>query len=99
MAYKVHIIDTTTGEGRDHLLPELNWFHEDGTGSEFLWTEGNFGCDCNRALEWIRASGREPTEEEFDATPCGKGRYRVTHAELPDGRRVEIDGPTDRTST
>lgn len=91
MSYQVKIIDTKTGEARMHTM-DLNWFHEDGAGSEYWWTDGNFGCDCNRGLEFIRASGREPTDEEFEQIVCNQGRYRVPFAVLDDGRRIVIDG-------
>lgn len=37
------------------------------------WTEGNGGCDCNRELEFLRATTGEPQHDP----PCGNGRYTV----------------------
>lgn len=41
------------------------------SGIKFQWTDGNFGCDCNRALFFARA-GKEPDPE----IKCGH-TYRV----------------------
>ena len=50
----------------------------------FFWTEGNFGCDCNRQLEFERA-GSEP---EDDDPTCGDDRYELISLELNDGREL-----------
>lgn len=77
------------------LQLDLDWGDGDGHGQIYWWTDGNYGCDCNRALEWIRATGREPTDEEYDAADCspfdGPQRYVVDFVELPDGQRIPID--------
>lgn len=94
MAYEVEIIDTATGERRVAKIP-YEWGSDDGDAH--WWTEGNFGCDCNRGMVFDKAGGQEPGEH-----PCwsasGKNRFRVTFAHLPDGRKVEIDGepPSER---
>ena len=49
---------------------------EDG---DFIWTEGNYACDCNRFLFFERAGGREPGDDEG---PCGHTGYTLL---LPDG--------------
>lgn len=40
--------------------------------STFIWEDGNFRCDCNRALFFARAKGIE--EEDVD---CGHELYRL----------------------
>lgn len=60
----IYITDNTTGESRLHTE---DW-HDD-----FIWSEGNFACDCNRALFFARAGG----EDDTDKTPCGESRYSV----------------------
>lgn len=47
----------------------------------FMWTEGNYGCDCNRALFFAHAAG----EEDPDVA-CGEGLYSVQIVEV--GGRV-----------
>lgn len=62
--------------------------------SVFWWTEGNFGCDCNRGSSFLRAGGPGPADDphwnnvDFD---CGDTAYSVLYCELADGRRVPID--------
>lgn len=41
--------------------------------SEFMWSDGNYSCDCNRELLFSRA--RE--EDEPDNTDCGDHRFSV----------------------
>ncbi len=38
----------------------------------YMWTDGNYGCDCNRYLMFQRAAD----EDESDIK-CGHGRYMV----------------------
>jgi hypothetical protein len=44
-------------------------------GTVFWWTEGNFGCDCNRHLAFEYAFGNEiEDDEEFQ---CGHEKYTL----------------------
>lgn len=61
--YTVFITDTTTGETRERVYTDLGDWDE---GSEYWWTDGNFGCDCNRALEYGRAAGIDWNDDH----PC-----------------------------
>ncbi|CAN5816701.1 hypothetical protein BH20PSE1_BH20PSE1_01400 [soil metagenome] len=81
--YRVLLRNNQTGEERWFQDP-LPW--EDHT--EFMWTEGNYACDCNRHLSFERAGGREPADEEGK---CGTERYTALYAEFPDGARVPLD--------
>jgi hypothetical protein len=56
MTYSVAIRKNETGEVRICEM-EVPW----GETSLFWWTEGNFGCDCNRELLFERASEQEMT--------------------------------------
>lgn len=84
--YTVEIVDTQTGERR-RSFQNVDW--GDDEGSLFWWTEGNMSCDCNRGDAFKRE--REEPDKESTCN-VGPNRYRVTHAELSDGRRVVIDG-------
>lgn len=64
-------------------MGEVKW--EDG--SEYWWTDGNMGCDCNRHLEFNRALGKEPDED----IACGSKNYLVTKVIIEDGSVVLID--------
>ena len=64
---------------------DLEWCDE---SSVFMWTEGNYGCDCNRSLFFYGV----PPDHEIES-PCGEGRFTVLFAELPNGTRVVLDPP------
>jgi hypothetical protein len=58
-------------------------------GLEYIWTEGNYACDCNRELFFRRALGETPGSDlrEFH---CGDGvRYALDWLEV-DGERVPL---------
>lgn len=48
---------------------EYDW----SPGSEFNWSEGNYSCDCNRALFFRRAGNEEVGANLI----CGEGKYYV----------------------
>ena len=90
MSYVARIRKVATGEERA-IRVNLDW--EDH--SSFWWSEGNYGCDCNRFLEFEYADGREP--EDGEEEKCGEGSYIVVSITVPDGRvvysePVPIDG-------
>lgn len=68
--YAAHIRNNATGEVR---VRQEEWTHEgwDGpaSGVHFFWTDGNFGCDCNRAIWWH-------DDGNIDRT-CGSGKFSV----------------------
>ena len=84
MMYKVLIRNNETKEERLRFI-ESDW--EDI--SLFYWTEGNFGCDCNRALQF--ASAKNEDDEKAWGQPCGRTKYSVLWAELPSGEKIIID--------
>ena len=43
--------------------------------SEYMWSDGNYSCDCNRSLFFARATGGEVGLEESE--DCGNASYRV----------------------
>lgn len=86
MKYKVAIRNNSTKEIRIRDMGDIPW----GDSSEFWWTDGNFGCDCNRELEFLRA-GNEEKETSIDEVRCGEDRYSVLYAELEDGTKIIID--------
>jgi len=84
MSYLVKIKKNETGEIRECKM-EFDWFKENGD-DYFWWTEGNFGCDCNRHNEFRRANG-----ESWQDIECSSHLYTVIEAILPDGTRIPID--------
>ncbi|MHC4370403.1 MAG: hypothetical protein ACYSW8_22560, partial [Planctomycetota bacterium] len=57
-------------------------------GSDFWWTDGNMGCDCNRHLEFERAGGEDP---DLDDAVCGSDLYSVIEIIFPDGDSLRIE--------
>ncbi len=88
MSYVAVIRRNSDGLVRE--CPQTTDWHDadaDGAGSDlFWWTDGNGGCDCNRANFFARAGG-EPDPDEV----CGETNYRVIEFRLPDGRVVPCD--------
>lgn len=82
VSYSVFIRNNQTGEVRKHIM-DLPW----DENSYYWWTEGNFGCDCNRDNEFRRA-GNEPI---LDEPPCGDKRYSVLKVVLETGEEIKID--------
>ena len=74
------IRDTQTGEERTHIDEGFEFIkggEEFPGGSDYMWREGNYRCDCNRALFFARAGG----EPEPDDPPCGEGRFVIVSPE------------------
>ncbi|MDE2100575.1 MAG: hypothetical protein KGL39_25250 [Patescibacteria group bacterium] len=75
MAYIAIIRKNETGEIR-RCSVDMEWEGQ----SMFWWTEGNFGCDCNRELMWLRSNDEDEPEE----TTCGDSALDVLGIELGD---------------
>jgi hypothetical protein len=59
----VKIRNNNTGEIRDYLTTGI-WDEEENCLALYIWKEGNFSCDCNRAIFF----------KDSDET-CGDTRY------------------------
>ncbi len=79
--YTVAIRKNDTGEVRQHQ-EKRDW----DDGNHFLWRrhEGNYGCDCNRELFWLRAGGVEDPD-----SCCSVDRFDIMQIELPDGTKMD----------
>lgn len=74
------IVNNATGEIRRYA----DEWHD---GSEYLWTEGNYACDCNRALFFAAAALDDEPERS-----CGETAYSVPFAILENGEIMDVDG-------
>jgi hypothetical protein len=83
MTYRVAIRNNTTGETRIHV-DSFDW----DDAADYLWTEGNFCCDCNRALLFARAGG----DPDPKCRQCGHDAFSALYVELPSGERIELEG-------
>lgn len=45
---------------------------DDGYEVRYIWSDGNYGCDCNRHMFFDRVDGRQ--EEDYE---CSDGLYSV----------------------
>ena len=79
--YAVTLKKTSTGEIRKHIAPDENWFD-----AEFMWTDGNYSCDCNRALYFARAAGEDDTEAWEQK--CGDSAYKMISVVDGDGEVI-----------
>lgn len=50
---------------------------DDGSFNDFVWSDGNFACDCNRHDFFERAAGVELSDEESENVPCGDDRFTI----------------------
>lgn len=80
------ITDTWTGETREAPVH----FHIPDTEeiSDYLWSEGNYACDCNRGLFFSGESGE-----------CGESRYTVRITDKLTGDLLYEDAPQSETSS
>lgn len=80
--YKILIKNNQTGETVDCSSKEDDSFFErDEDSTEFWWSEGNMGCDCNRELHFYRYKGLEPEDTE-----CSDDRFSVKITRLKDNK-------------
>ncbi len=72
----VKIRNNTTGEIVDH--PDVGNFDEDGF-IDFIWSDGNYSCDCNRYLFFHRAKSFDNPcgNETYSIRPCGYETYSI----------------------
>jgi hypothetical protein len=80
MSYKVTIRNNQNGEVRE-INEDRSW--EDH--SHWFWTEGDYGCDCNRYVVW------NDYQQEDEDPPCGHTLFTVQHVTLPTGEVIKID--------
>lgn len=52
--------------------------YESVDSAAFMWTEGNYSCDCNRHLFFERAFGNDPPL----GGECSDGRYVVVEPDF-----------------
>jgi hypothetical protein len=60
-----------TGETRERES-SIRWFNGDDGPHTYNWEDGNFSCDCNRAMFFAAAAG-EPDPD----VPCSNGLFSV----------------------
>lgn len=69
VSINVHIRRNADGATRIYPFPEHGW---DTDGSNFIWSEGNYACDCNRASFFARSIGEEDPDRS-----CGDKAFSI----------------------
>lgn len=64
---------------RNNATGEIRTVRFDFEYDEYSWTDGNFGCDCNRSDFFAEAGG----EEVDDQSPCGEHRFTAIGIDWP----------------
>jgi hypothetical protein len=85
------IRNNATGEVREYN--GSNAILDDGQAepSEWIWSGGNYSCDCNRRLFFGYAAGEKPGD--IDDDNCGDGKFSVQVLNPVDGRAYYYEFP------
>jgi hypothetical protein len=83
MLVDVHIRNNVDGETHIYKTSETT----DLGVLDYGWSDGNYGCDCNRHLFFWRAVGQEPGDDML----CGDERYTVWITRQDTGELVYSD--------
>jgi hypothetical protein len=81
VATVVEIRDNATGVVREYQDESILMDDEEAPDS-YIWEEGNYSCDCNRRLFFLRAAN----EDEDFGINCGDGAYAVRVRNKQNGR-------------
>lgn len=96
--YDVYIKEIATGEEiiykqQVYAHHGKSMFDENGEFKDFFWwTDGNCGCDCNRAIHFDRTKGIK-IDESTESGPrykCGDNRFTIKKI-ICEGREIAID--------
>jgi hypothetical protein len=80
MSFTIILKHVPSGEERE--------IHEDGLWddiADYMWTEGNYSCDCNRALFFYNCG------PESDDRACGDSEFMLPRVVLADGTVLEVE--------
>lgn len=91
----IEIKDTSTGEAvsyEDELYSTNDYY------GMFIWTEGNYSCDCNRHIFFDRAKGVEvdflshedKEAGKIDPYPCSHGSVNRFIVKITDKENKEV---------
>lgn len=84
----VEIRNNATGEVRRY---RDEYFNSPGSASVYLWTDGNYGCDCNRSMFFARA-GNEAEDDDEPDVECGDEKFSALRAHCDDGQVINLSG-------
>lgn len=78
---------------RNNTTEEIVSLYHPYPFNNFWLTEGNYGCDCNRSMEFQRAKGIK--EESIVAAECGYDLYDILWVVMNDGMTLPVDAPKE----
>lgn len=76
----IRVFIRRNSDGVERHFDDLTWH------GDFIWSEGNFACDCNRGDFFAFAAGEDADRE------CGHGDFSV-RIETLDGVELYRDAP------
>ncbi len=85
LSYNVLIYDVQWDEVCPRHFSDSWYGPGEGEDYEFWWSDGNFSCDCNRALQCGYSRGLDYGEIP---TFCGERWYRILSIITSDGEYV-----------
>lgn len=87
---KIDVLIRNNDTGEVVLYEDDGYFDEYGSFHDFIWSEGNYSCDCNRALFFFRSKNMLDPENN----DCGEKLYsiRITKKSTCEVLYDEFDG-------
>jgi len=76
MRLKIEIRRNSDGVIAEDVWEDWEWYSE-------IWQEGNFSCDCNRAIFFDKANG--DTSKPLESYECSYGLYSVRCSDADTG--------------
>jgi hypothetical protein len=75
--FPVEIAIRRTTDNLVRTYQGTEWRRKTEGWSDYIWSEGNFSCDCNRHDFFERAA--DPDYEGDEDEPCGDERYSIEY--------------------
>lgn len=72
----VHVIRNRDGVARVYKDDSGMLDDDKESLSTYIWSDGNFGCDCNRYLFFQRAADEDEDDDAPDGH-CGEDKYTI----------------------
>ncbi len=76
---------------RNNATGEVRSLQQEGEWGDYLWTEGNWSCDCNRAILF---HGKSDVKRS-----CGMSQYVILQVSLEDGTIINLSEEKQKCST
>lgn len=88
----VHVHIRRNADGVVRIYEDAGFF-EKGAFLDYIWSEGNFACDCNRHLFFVRAGNGD--EDEGDDNACTSELYAAKITDPTTGETLYQDADWD----